>query len=124
MRGTLILAAAAVAVVAGCGGGSTLYDAAETQRCLAGQRLTASRADADYIARTAPKGGYAVAVAATRVNVSFWRSQADAENELDAYHAFGAGDDSIIYVKENALLAWDETPSRAGRSTVDGCLKG
>jgi len=113
---------ALAALPAGCGGGAGLYDARATQKCLGARGLATSHADADFIARTAPNGSYLVTVSPTRVNVSFWQSHDDAEHELDAYGAFGAGDDALMYVKGNAVLAWEDTPTGEERSRVDGCL--
>lgn len=114
--------AAAVLAAAGCGGKQVLYSSRETRNCLAGTRLlNVSRADADLIAQSAIGGGYLVDVGQTRVNVSFYRTSGDAKQELDAYKAFGGGG-SRLYAKRNAVLAWDDTPTDAERSAVDGCL--
>jgi hypothetical protein len=125
VRGVLLAFVGAVAVVfAGCGGSSSsVYNADRTQQCLTGHGLASSHADADYIVLGAPGGGYLVTVPPTRVNVSFWRSHADAERTLTSYRDFGAGDDSSIYAQGNAVLSWDDQPSTEERSLVDGCLR-
>ena len=107
---------------AGCGGGSSFYDDRETSTCLEGRGLAVSHEDADYIALAAINGGYLVSVGETRVNVSFYRNGDDARQNLKAYEVFGGEVGDTLYAKDNAVFAWDDTPTSDEKESVDGCL--
>lgn len=116
------LAAVLVAVLSGCGGKSTVYDASATQACLVAHGMTVSHDDADYIAIAAANGGYMVTVGATSVDISFERDGHGAETTLNAYQALGGTDAATVYSKGNAVFSWDDTPTSDERAAVDDCL--
>jgi hypothetical protein len=49
-------------------------------------------------------------------------NRGDAHDTLTGYEAFGGSEGPKLYVKGNAVLAWDDTPTGDEKATVDGCL--
>lgn len=111
------------------GGSAMVYGSQQTEACLKGQSLTVSRKDADYEAQRAINGGYVVNVGQTRATLYFYRTSGDADGHLASakllVKAFGAKvskNDPELYTKSNTMVAWDDMPTSAEKSTVEGCL--
>ena len=117
-----MIAAAFLAVVAGCGGASKTYVFAPFRACVEGSATaTFSASDGDYIALDAPGGGGGVRFAHNFVSVGFQRTENDASQVAGEGKAFG-GDSAKVYNIGNVYISWDYTPSDAEKQVLDACI--
>jgi hypothetical protein len=124
MQRVTIIAIPLAVLAASCGGSGVVYSENASYSCMKAKGYKASETDADYIAKGAGQGGFAVALDHNAANVAVDRNTHDAANTAKAYSAFevvaGGGE---IERKGNVTIAWDNTPTADERSAIVDCLK-
>lgn len=108
----------------GCGGGSgRIYDPATVKDCFA----RAGRVDTenvDYIAMDAD--GFDALIGNNTATISFGRTANDAKRVRSAYEifskAFDAPTDDVLFVRGNAVISWENTPTESEKHQLDACL--
>jgi hypothetical protein len=118
------VALVAVALVAGCGGGSSAtYAVASTQICLQHHAVQVSRASRDlrYFWQSAPEGALNAKVAGNPVAIDFEKTGSDADRTKSAYEA-GYSGKTVLEKHGNVVVIWRHPPTSAQRTTVKDCL--
>ena len=123
-------------------GGRSLFTAAKTRSCLAGQN---TRIDSklyfvagssrrhpfvapDVVASTATGGAFVATLPDNVVTISFGATLADAANITAAYERFAFPNvrtniQDVLKRYQNAVLLWHRHPSNADLALITGCVK-
>jgi hypothetical protein len=131
MRRPVALGALAclVAVLAGCGGGSSdsassVYSVAKTRACLVSKKVRLG-GQLDFVASTATGGALRARLPDNVVTIAFGRTLADARNIAQAYvhfHAKNVGITDVLRTQGNAVMLWHAHPLDADLSLIQDCL--
>ena len=124
------LAAVAVLVAAGCGGGGSekAYGASATRSCLekAGVEIVPVDESSDLVASSALGGSLGARLAANHVTISFGRDATEGDLLRQAYTRYGSRDvpiDQVLERRRNAVLLWAGAPTRQDADVVRSCLE-
>lgn len=125
---TLPVAAAAVLLVAGCGGPKH-YTVEATRTCLSKESGIVVRPvpPSDVIAQNAIGGATNVKIADNQVTLVFSDTAAQAGNVAKGYRRLRGDDigiESALETISNVVLVWGVTPEGPEKALVHGCLTG
>jgi hypothetical protein len=121
----IVVLAAALLVLAGCGGGGSLYVLGKTRACLRDKNVRLGP-PIDFVATTATGGATRALLPGNTVSIVFGETQSDADNIADEYRRVAAtnvGIDDILQEQRNVVLLWHIHPTDAHVSLITGCLK-
>jgi hypothetical protein len=126
MARAILLGAAVVLLVAGCGG-QTSYTEAKTRACLASEDARIAGPKGDFVASTATGGAFVARLGDNWVTVAFGAKDNDAKDIQIAYQRFAAPNvraniTDVLKRYKNAVLLWHEHPASADLALVTGCL--
>jgi alkanesulfonate monooxygenase SsuD/methylene tetrahydromethanopterin reductase-like flavin-dependent oxidoreductase (luciferase family) len=125
-RVLLALVLACAALVAGCGGGTKIYDADKSEACVRQANLRVGPPPpGDLVASAAEGGAFTAHLGDNTAVVSFGNDRAGAERIVRAYQHFVRNPhlDDILKVKSNAVMLWAVGPTDNDAATIEGCLK-
>jgi hypothetical protein len=116
----------AIALVAGCGGGTKIYSAEKSRACLAAKgRVVTGPPSSDLVATTAEGGSFTVRFGKNLVTVSFGDDRDGAERIVRAYQRFhgkNIGLLDVLSAQHNAVLLWALHPEDTDLKTIEDCL--
>ena len=126
MARAILLGAAVVLLVAGCGGQKS-YTEAKTRACLASEDARIADARDDFVASTATGGAFVARLGDNWVTVAFGDKPQDAQDLQIAYQRFAASNvrsniTDVLRRYRNAVLLWHRHPANADLALVTGCL--
>ena len=130
MRTALVVAAALVVALTGCGVESVkAYKADPTAKCLEDAGFRIQRANLGLVADSAPNGSIRAFEPGNAVTISFANDHSEAKNISKLYRKFAPKKlrphiDDVMEVQKNAVILWTVTPPPKDHDTVFGCLKG
>ena len=125
----ILLSAALVCVVAGCGSPPVSHFSLEkTKACLTGKGARIVRPKSDIVASTASEGTFrAILHGGTNfVTLAFGADDQEAlqiAQGYDRFHAKNVGVADILFRDKNVTLLWKQHPSSDDVDLVSGCLK-
>lgn len=125
---TVPVVAAAVVVLAACGG-TKHYSLEATRECLSKESGVVVRPvpPSDVIAQNAIDGATNVKIGDNQVTLVFSDTAAQAENVATGYRRLRGDDigiESALETIANVVLVWGVTPQGPEKALVHGCLKG
>ena len=123
-KGYLAVAAALALIGAavGCGGDSTKYSRAASQRCLKEAGAKPDPDAIDEVAASAAQGAFAVQFEGNFVTLAFDNSVDDAEQTMEQFEQLRTGG-SFLERKGTVVLSWDNEPTDDQRETIEDCLE-